>query len=131
MTVKLCVIKGRPAGKSLAFPAGEYFIGRGAECHVRPDSDWVSRQHCRLRVTGDNAFLKDLGSRNGTLVNGVLIGREQQLKDGDEVQLGPLVFRVQFDDSPVPAQVDVLLQNTPAREGATAELPAVPADGVG
>jgi pSer/pThr/pTyr-binding forkhead associated (FHA) protein len=125
MTVKLCVIKGRPAGKSLALPAGEYFIGRGAECHIRPDSDWVSRQHCRLRVTQDNVFLKDLGSRNGTLVNGVLIGREQQLFHGDQVQLGPLIFQVQFDDSPAPAKADVLFQNTPPREGATSELPAV------
>ena len=127
MTVKLCVIQGKPAGKSLAFPTGEYYFGRGAECHVRPNSDWVSRQHCLLRVTGNAAFLKDLGSRNGTLVNGVLIGAEKQLFHGDRVQFGPLVFEVQVDDSRAPAAVDPLLQSDPPPDDhPTAELPATP-----
>jgi pSer/pThr/pTyr-binding forkhead associated (FHA) protein len=126
MTVKLCVIQGRPAGKSLAFPTGEYYIGRGAECHIRPNSDWVSRQHCLLRVSGDTAFLKDLGSRNGTLVNGVLIAAERQLVHGDRVQFGPLVFEVRVDDSPVPAFVEPLSPTDQPHEVPTAELPTIP-----
>ncbi len=123
MSVKLTVIQGKPAGKSLSFAAGEYFIGRGAECHIRPNSDWVSRQHCLLRVTDKAAFLKDLGSRNGTLVNGVLIGGEQQLNHGDQVQFGPLVFEVRFDESTETIPIDEVFQAEP-REEATAELPA-------
>ena len=124
MTVKLNVIQGRPAGKSLAFPSGDYFIGRGAECHIRPDSDMVSRQHCRLRVTDNEAFLTDLGSRNGTLVNGVLILRMQRLYHGDQVQFGPLIFEVQIDEVPVPLAIDPLFQSFPPREGKTDEFPA-------
>src|SRR5438445_3372806 len=96
MTVKLLVVQGRPYGKSLLFPNGEYYFGRGPECHVRPESEWVSRQHCLLRVTGDAAFLRDLGSRNGTLVNGTLLERERRLFHGDQVQIGPLVFEVRL-----------------------------------
>src|SRR5438067_3420385 len=97
MDVKLVVVQGLPAGKSLSFPRGEYYFGRGAECHIRPASDWVSRQHCLLRVTADEVFIRDLGSRNGTLVNGMLVEGEQRLFAGDQLQIGPLVFEVQVE----------------------------------
>ena len=57
-------------------------------------------------VTGDGAFLRDLGSKNGTLVNGTLITEEHPLKHGDRVQLGPLVFEVRLSDEPLPGSTD-------------------------
>jgi pSer/pThr/pTyr-binding forkhead associated (FHA) protein len=101
MMIELCVVQGRPSGKRLEFPPGEYLIGRGLECHVRPESDWVSRQHCRLLVSPDGASICDLGSRNGTLVNGSLVVGERTLKHGDLVQIGPLVFAVRFPQAAV------------------------------
>jgi pSer/pThr/pTyr-binding forkhead associated (FHA) protein len=95
---KLLVVHGRPKGKSLVFGPGEYLFGRGDECHVRPNSDWVSRQHCLLRVAPDGVFLRDLGSRNGTLVNGKRVVDECPLQQGDHVQVGPLVFQVKIED---------------------------------
>jgi len=70
MNVKLFVVHGRPQGKSFLFPPGEFLFGRGSECHIQPNSDWVSRQHCLLRVGPEGVSVRDLGSRNGTLVNG-------------------------------------------------------------
>jgi len=99
-TIKLRVIQGQPAGKSLTFPAGVYYFGRGAECQIRPNSEWVSRQHCLLRITNQGAFLSDLGSRNGTLVNGVLVHNERRLLHGDHIQIGPLVFEAQIEAVP-------------------------------
>src|SRR5271156_4402066 len=80
MRAKLVIVQGRPRGKRLVFPTGDYYFGRGAECQVRPNSAMISRQHCLLRVHATGATLRDLGSRNGTLVNGVLISKEQRLK---------------------------------------------------
>ena len=80
-------------------------IGRGSECHIRPNSDWVSRQHCLLRVTREGAWLRDLGSRNGTLVIGALLAGERLLEVGDQIQVGPLVFEVQPDSDRPAAQV--------------------------
>jgi predicted component of type VI protein secretion system len=100
MTLKLLVVQGRPYGKCLLFPVGDYYFGRGPECHVRPESEWVSRQHCLLRVTPSGVYVRDLGSRNGTLVNGALVESERQLVHGDQVQIGPLVFEVQMDAGP-------------------------------
>lgn len=99
MRAKLLVVHGRPQGQALLFPAGEYVFGRGAECHIRPNSDWVSRQHCLLRVTRDALFIRDLGSRNGTLVNGERLVGERALAQGDMLQVGPLVFQVDMDEA--------------------------------
>lgn len=97
MNVKLLVTQGRPAGKALTFGPGEYFFGRGEECHVRFNSDWVSRQHCLLAVGPNAVMLTDLGSRNGTLLNGRLLQQEQALKEGDQVHIGPVVFAVRLE----------------------------------
>ncbi len=104
MIVKLLVVHGRPAGKVLFFGPGAYLLGRGAECHVRFNSEWVSRQHCLLRVTQVEGYLRDLGSRNGTLVNGRLCEGERPLADGDLLQVGPLVFKVRLDPGEGPGQ---------------------------
>jgi pSer/pThr/pTyr-binding forkhead associated (FHA) protein len=100
MDVKLVVIHGRPAHKSLVFPRGAYVFGRGSECHIRPNSDWVSRQHCQLLVTADSVAIRDLGSRNGTLVNGERVMGQRGLADGDRLQIGPLVFEVRVGKIP-------------------------------
>jgi pSer/pThr/pTyr-binding forkhead associated (FHA) protein len=104
MRVKLLVVQGRPQGKSLLFPRGEFVIGRGTECHIRPNSDWVSRQHCLLRVALDSVHLRDLGSRNGTLVNGTRVVGECRLANGDKLQIGPLVFQLELEDAAVFAE---------------------------
>ena len=104
MAIRLSLVQGRPQGQQLIFNRGEYLFGRGAECHVRPNSEWVSRQHCLLRVTPEAVSLRDLGSRNGTLVNGVRIVEERNLCHGDRVEVGPLVFEVQFDPAPPPPE---------------------------
>src|SRR5437762_1513036 len=94
--IKLVVVQGRPQ-KDIPFPIGEFMFGRGPECHVRAKSDWVSRQHCMLRVTPDETVIRDLGSRNGTLVNGKRLLGEQRLSHLDQLQVGPLVFEVHFN----------------------------------
>jgi pSer/pThr/pTyr-binding forkhead associated (FHA) protein len=104
MNVKLRVVQGRPAGKSLLFRVGEYYLGRGPECHIRFNSDWVSRQHCLLRITPEGAFLRDLGSRNGTLLNGSLVQQERPLADGDQIQIGPVLFDVRVEVTPPSSQ---------------------------
>ena len=94
MDVEMLVEQGKPHGKHLKFQDGEFFFGRGPECHVRPNSDWVSRQHCILIVSDEGCIVRDLGSTNGTLVNGQRIVNDCLLKPGDTLQVGPLVFRI-------------------------------------
>jgi len=98
MSVKMNVVQGKPHGSYLEFPEGEYVVGRGPECHIRPNSELISRQHCLLRVRGTVLVVRDLGSTNGTLVNGKRLRDECALADGDTIQLGPLVLQVVFED---------------------------------
>src|SRR5262245_39646705 len=97
MNLKLLVVQGKPPGKTLVFGPGEYYLGRGPECNIRFTSEWISRQHCLLRVGATDVVLRDLGSRNGTLVNGQLVNGERQLAHGEQIQVGPVVFEVHFD----------------------------------
>lgn len=80
---------------------GESVIGRAADAAVPIDSPLISRRHARLTVRGDAAFIEDLGSKNGTIVNGQPIAGERPLADGDEITLAGgvvLVFRSAADD---------------------------------
>lgn len=109
MQLRIQVVKGKPQGQFLSFPVGEFMFGRGPECDVRPNSDLVSRQHCLLQITDSDAKIRDLGSRNGTLVNGQLVNEERRLYHGDLLQIGPLVLMVLIDDvakAPAPSFVD-------------------------
>jgi pSer/pThr/pTyr-binding forkhead associated (FHA) protein len=96
MAIQLQVVLGKQRGKNLTFSSGEFVFGRGPECHVRPNSELVSRQHCMLRVAKETATIRDLGSANGTLVNGSRVREEQPLSDGDRIQLGPFVLLVKI-----------------------------------
>jgi pSer/pThr/pTyr-binding forkhead associated (FHA) protein len=126
MKVRLLVVHGRPEGKSLEFPTGEYVFGRGTECHIRPNSDWVSRQHCMLRVTADGLYVRDLGSRNGTLVNGKRILDERRLEPHDQLQVGPLVFEVQMGEGPSVPAARRPTGDTATYYHDTAEMPKAP-----
>ena len=115
MQVQLVVLHGNPRGRTLTFDRGEYLFGRGTECHVRPDSEWISRQHCLLIVDEDEVRLRDLGSTNGTLINGQRLQGECVLRSQDTLQLGPLELRL---DMPVG-----LVETIPPAAGRTVITP--------
>ncbi len=99
MSIKMKVVQGKPRGSYLDFPEGEFVVGRGPECHVRPNSELISRQHCLLVIHGRAVVVRDLGSTNGTLVNGERVIDERSLHNGDTLQLGPLVLEVVLPES--------------------------------
>ena len=75
-------------------------IGRHMECDVRLDTPKISRRHCCVAMAYDRLLIRDLGSRNGVRLNGRVI-EEAQLQSGDEVAIGPIVFRLEpLDDRP-------------------------------
>lgn len=112
MDVQLRVLQGKPHGHFIRFRKGEFVFGRGPECHIRPLSDWVSRQHCLLRVSDKGVWIRDLGSSNGTLVNGKLVTSECLLHHGDNLQVGPLVLEVILASPTVSDQAAAALHAT-------------------
>ena len=78
----------------LALRDGENLIGRDPASHVWLDESGVSRRHARLTLEGDRASIEDLGSKNGTWVNGEVLQGSRTLTGGESVQIGPL--RLEF-----------------------------------
>ena len=75
-------------------------IGRRPDCHlVIADDDLLSGAHCALVRVGDRLLLEDLGSTNGTQVNGVPIHGRHPLSDGDRIQAGRLDLRLSLPES--------------------------------
>ncbi len=76
-------------------------IGRRPDCHlVIADDDLLSGAHCALVRVGDRLLLEDLGSTNGTQVNGVPIHGRHPLSDGDRIQAGRLDLRLCLPEAP-------------------------------
>jgi pSer/pThr/pTyr-binding forkhead associated (FHA) protein len=84
-----------PDGRRVPIGTDPLVIGRLPECGVVLQDSNVSRRHAELRRAGEGVVLTDLGSTNGTRVNGVAI-REQILTSGDEVSVGStrLIFEM-------------------------------------
>ncbi len=103
MKVQLVVVRGKPEGKVIPLVGPKFKIGRGETCHLRPISEQISREHAEFTIDAGAVVVRDLGSRNGTLVNGKALTDACQLKDRDLVQVGPLTFAVSIVDAPVAA----------------------------
>lgn len=71
-------------------------LGRSPDCHVTIEDPLVSREHARLHLRGERAFVEDLGSRNGTRLNGKRVRGTHELADGDRIRIGgqEVVFSV-------------------------------------
>jgi hypothetical protein len=81
----------------LALPAhaeSSTTIGRSPECDCMVNDPSVSRRHAQLRRTGDGWLLRDLGSSNGTRLNGMRVTQEVDVRPGDQVSLGGVRYRL-------------------------------------
>ncbi|HSC30204.1 MAG TPA: trypsin-like peptidase domain-containing protein [Gemmatimonadaceae bacterium] len=125
MSVEFRVLTGSRAGQRERFTQSVVAIGRHPLCDFRFDANHdldVSTRHAELRAVADGYVLVDIGSTNGTYVNGVRISREQRLASGDEIWFGEFGPRVRVD-------IDIAKQ-TLAPRGGSAPL-AGAAAGVG
>jgi len=116
------VIAGPSKDSTLPLPDAEAALGRDPTNAVSVPDASVSRKHCLIRREEDGRFqIKDMDSRNGTLVNGLAI-KEQWLRHGDQIATGDSVFlfllededqavpasRVEFDDSQPTAETKLI-----------------------
>lgn len=90
MDVILKVLEGAKTGTKIAVKKDEFLVGRSQKCHLCAGSSSVSRNHCAFIRKDAAVSIKDLGSRNGTLVNGKKITEETALTSGDEIGIGTL-----------------------------------------
>jgi hypothetical protein len=99
MQVVLVMFRSDGERRSFSVVRNMTIIGRREDCDLRIPVGDVSRKHCRLVRTDDGIRIEDLGSSNGTYVNGTRV-QESDLHAGDTVGIGPVQFIVQIDGVP-------------------------------
>src|SRR5215468_7048471 len=124
MNYVLQVVRGRSATTTLKLADGVTTLGRHDDCLIRIKSSQVSRRHCELLEVGGKLTVRDLGSSNGTFVNGKRVLGQQPLKAGDELTVGAITLRVV-----TLGRQDAAPQGAPAsKPGDTAVVDAVPVE---
>jgi predicted component of type VI protein secretion system len=125
MDYQLLVVRGRSASEALKLADGVTTVGRHDDCQVRIKSSQVSRRHCEFFEKKGLLLVKDLGSANGTFVNGKKVAGQQVLEPGDELTIGGVTLRVaKVGQAPPPATTP-----SPVSAADTAVVEAIPVEG--
>lgn len=111
---RFLIQEGDNAGKEIELNAFPYTIGRARDCDIVLDYTEISRLHARVDTDHQNAILEDMGSTNGTFVNGRRLdsGQTHRLRAGDEVRFGTVAIWV-FDDPVTTATIAPVNLPTP------------------
>lgn len=101
------VREGELAGTSLTVEDGMFLIGRDNTCDLKLPERQVSRHHARVVLEEDGYYIHDLGSKNGTHLNGQQVDGKERLHDGDELQIA-LAVKLVFigTDATVPLEFE-------------------------
>ena len=127
MNYVLQVVRGRSANTTLKLSDGVTSVGRHDDCWIRIKSSQVSRRHCEIFESGGKLTIRDLGSSNGTYVNGKRVLGQQPLTPGDELTLGAVTLRVAKLGQAGGAGPAIAPAAKP-KAGDTAVVEAIPAD---
>ena len=116
MQVNLKVIAGPYKGRIFSFTQHDSFlIGRSPDAHLYlPDDRFFSRNHCLLEINPPHSFLRDLGSTNGTFVNGQRV-KEVFLNNGDQIRGGETVLLVEVTAGDSAQLLDTTQDIAPSR----------------
>jgi pSer/pThr/pTyr-binding forkhead associated (FHA) protein len=94
MDFQLNIIRGRGASETVKLADGVTTVGRQDDCGLRIKSSQVSRKHCEIFEKKGLLLVKDLGSSNGTFVNGERIDGQRVIEPGDTLTIGPVKLKV-------------------------------------
>jgi hypothetical protein len=100
---KLVVLTQSMAGRSCDLASERTTIGRIEENNFQISEPSVSSRHCEILLRGNDVVVKDLGSTNGTFINGEKITEEGVLKPGQTLRLGNVELKLDTPGAPAPA----------------------------
>ena len=95
MDFKLCILVGKGQGESFKLALGkEYTVGRHSENDIKIEDENISRSHFKIRINGNKYFITDLGSKNGTFVDGKDLrpGIETEVREGAPIVIGMTIL---------------------------------------
>ncbi|MEI5673371.1 MULTISPECIES: FHA domain-containing protein FhaB/FipA [Nocardioides] len=88
------VVEGSSAGERADLDLAPVLIGRGSDAAIRLDDDYVSTRHARIAASGDQWFVEDLGSTNGTYIGTVRITQPTTITLGTQVRIGKTILEL-------------------------------------
>lgn len=91
---EVVVVSGSNAGSTAPLSAAPIVIGRGGDAQIVLDDDYVSTRHARIAVSGDQWFVEDLGSTNGTYIGSVRITQPTAISLGTQVRIGKTILEL-------------------------------------
>ncbi len=121
LQAELKILGGKHQGKSIPLSTKKFLVGREQDCHLRPNSDMVSRHHCVFSIDDYAVRLRDLGSTNGTRVNGEVLRGEVMLKSGDQIGIGKMELELVVRQA-----VAVAAKPSGGMSGSSGEMDAIP-----
>jgi len=121
MNPRLIGVAGPLQGNVCVLPEGEVSIGRDAANQLWAEDGSLSRRHCVVRREGAKCSVRDVGSRNGTRVNGVPVD-EQQLEHWDQLSVGSSLLVFLETESAAAGTNQVLFEDTAKFEGLAIRL---------
>jgi pSer/pThr/pTyr-binding forkhead associated (FHA) protein len=84
----VAVVDGANAGENISLDHAPLLVGRGSDAQIRLDDDYVSTRHARIAVSGDQWFVEDLGSTNGTYLGSQRLTQPASLQLGSRIRIG-------------------------------------------
>src|SRR5690606_12332516 len=91
---QVVIVDGGNAGEAVPLADAPLLIGRGTDAAIRLDDDYVSTRHARIVSSGDQWFVEDLGSTNGTYVGSRRITQPTAVGLGSQVRIGKTVLEL-------------------------------------
>jgi hypothetical protein len=91
----LSIVQGQQAGESAELAPGVVMIGRSADCQLVLDDDYVSTRHARVVAGESGLYIEDLGSTNGTYVNGARITAPTAISLSDSLRIGKTMLKLE------------------------------------
>ena len=88
------ILDGSGAGRSVALSAAPLLIGRGPDAAIRLDDDYASTRHARIVRSGDQWFVEDLGSTNGTYLGTRRLTQPTVVTVGSQIRIGKTVLEL-------------------------------------
>src|SRR4051812_21375905 len=108
--VALVVLAGPRQGEQFPLKASRTRLGRNPDADICLPSQLVSRNHAHVECVDGNYFVEDLGSRNGTFINGDRIDRRAPLQPTDRLVVGEFTFGLRLSPSATPSEAAVVIR---------------------
>ena len=87
-------MEGANSGETISLDSAPLLIGRGNDAAIRLDDDYVSTRHARIALSGDQWYVEDLGSTNGTYVGSSRITQPTAITLGTRIRIGKTVLEL-------------------------------------